>query len=197
MEHASLDKWEKEELDDRQIVRLAQSGDEKAVDCLIDRYLSMVQTQAKTLCPQGMEWEDLLQEGLIGLFQAVVRYDPSRESSFKTFASHCSQNRMLSAIERQGREKRSPKLPNVSLEQDPIPGGADHGSPEEIVIRQESLSHRRQQLSQLLTPFERQVLSQYLKGYSYQEIGKHINASSKGVDNALQRIRRKLRSLSW
>lgn len=184
---------------DEQAASLAQEGDGDAAALLIDRYLPVVGRQARAICPQGMEWEDLLQEGLIGLLYAVGRYDSGREASFKTFASRCALNQMLSAIEAQGREKRAPKQSAIPLEEEGrIPQGLPtQGDPEEIFIQRENLSRWKEQLSTLLSPFEQVALKQYLSGYSYQEIARSSHSSTKAVDNALQRVRRKLRTALW
>ena len=182
---------------DQEAAYLAQRGDEDAAAYLIAHYLPVLRRQARSICPVGMEWEDLLQEGLIGFLFAISRYDPQREAVFKTFASRCALNRMLTAMEAQGREKRAPKLPGFPLEEGERPIPSPGSDPEEIFIQRESLSRWREQLSTLLSPFEQAALKQYLSGYSYQEIALATNSTAKAVDNALQRVRRKLRTTLW
>ena len=182
---------------DQEAAYLAQRGDEDAAAYLIAHYLPVLRRQARSICPVGMEWEDLLQEGLIGFLFAISRYDPQREAAFKTFASRCALNRMLTAMEAQGREKRAPKLPGFPLEEGERPIPSPGSDPEEIFIEREFLSRWREQLSTLLSPFEQAALKQYLSGYSYQEIALATNSTAKAVDNALQRVRRKLRTTLW
>ena len=182
---------------DQEAAYLAQRGDDDAAAYLIAHYLPVLRRQARSICPVGMEWEDLLQEGLIGFLFAISRYDPQREAAFKTFASRCALNRMLTAMEAQGREKRATKLPGFPLEEGERPIPSPGSDPEEIFIQRESLSRWREQLSTLLSPFEQAALKQYLSGYSYQEIALATNSTAKAVDNALQRVRRKLRTTLW
>ena len=176
------------ELTDVETWTLAKSGDRDAEEQLIERYASLVRTIARPLFLSGGDSEDLIQEGMLGLLSAVRSFDPEG-ASFRTYAEHCIRNRMLSAIKKAGTLKNKPlndSIPIDSAENMPV----DHDV-EDVVIRREMISET-ESAAEGLSQFEKEVLSLYLGGMSYAEIAAETSKSVKSIDNAVQRIRRKL-----
>lgn len=163
---------------------------------LLERYLPMVHSRANAFRQRGVETDDLIQEGVIGLLYAIRAYDHKFGTSFETFAYVCITNRLRSAVATASR-----KLPIVSLDSCP-PWGENYwdttqeDDPQEIVINREQFGQWLQRVDTCLSGFEHQVIRYYLGGYSYQEIAQLLQSTIKAVDNALQRARRKLRKLS-
>ncbi len=174
-------------LSDEDLCLRATQGDAGADEALILRYGRVVRACARPLFLVGGDSEDLIQEGMLGLLDAIRQFDPQRDASFHTFAEVCVRNRLRSAVRADARSKNQPLNFSVSLDEaegeSPIPL-----SPEEMMIDQESRQERLARLS----PFESQVLSLYLTGVSYEDIAQRLQKSAKSVDNAVQRIRRKL-----
>ncbi|WMJ84399.1 sigma-70 family RNA polymerase sigma factor [Oscillospiraceae bacterium LTW-04] len=176
---------------------IAQSTITKAAgeNGLLERYLPMVHSRANAFRQKGVETDDLIQEGVIGLLHAIRAYDHKYGASFETFAYVCITNRLRSAVATASR-----KLPIVSLESCP-PWGENYWKttqeedPQEIVINREQLGQWLHRVDTCLSGFEHQVIRYYLGGYSYQEIARLLQSTTKAVDNALQRTRRKLRRL--
>lgn len=147
----------------------------------------------------GGEKEDLIQEGMIGLFKAVRDYRPQKNASFSTFANLCVERQMYKAIEMSARQKHKPLNSYISLSEEdgPLKDTEDvlQQNPETIVIGRENASHLMEHIKEALSPFENQVLEAYLKGMDYVQIAELMGKSPKSIDNALQRIRNKLQSL--
>ena len=188
---------------DEALVALAQSGDETASDELIARFAPVVRYLARPYFLAGGDAEDLVQEGMIGLVKACRSFDAARETSFKTYASACIKSKLLSALRNAHRKKHDPLNQYISLEApffDSYPEQAASlearlgtaGDPAEHVIGNEALEELSQTLNGILSGFEAKTLALYLKGRSYQEISKITSKPQKSVDNAVQRIRRKL-----
>lgn len=174
-------------LSDEDLCLLAAKGDAEAEEALILRYGRVVRVCARPLFLVGGDSEDLIQEGMLGLLDAIRQFDPQRDASFRTFAEVCVRNRLRSAVRADARSKNQPLNFSVSL--DEAEGESTLPlSPEEMMIDQESRQERLARLS----PFENQVLSLYLTGASYEDIAQRLQRSAKSVDNAVQRIRRKL-----
>lgn len=167
---------------------LAVHGDAQAEESLIARYHRTVRACARPLFLAGGDHEDLLQEGLLGLLSAIRRYDPAA-GPFKPFAEVCIRARLRSAVRAAGREKH--KILNTSV---PLTGVEEtlRHDPEALLIEREGARERVDQLKDQLSPFESQVLHCYLNGLSYHEIAKATDKPPKSVDNAVQRIRKKL-----
>lgn len=188
------------DLSDNELVRCAAEGDRAAEEALAERYLPLVNACAKPLRLCGGEGKDLSQEGVFGLLSAIRSYDPSNGASFHTFAEHCIRMRLLSAVKSASRLKHFPLNDSMSLEQlseesDPRLSAvmeAFHRNPEDMVLARENKEELYQALSDCLSKYEKKVFSLYLKGQSYQEIGARLGKDVKSVDNAVQRIRRKL-----
>ena len=187
-------------LSDIDLQRLAVTGDREAEEILAARYMYLVRACARPLFLAGGDSEDLIQEGTFGLVSAIRQYSTECETSFKTFAEHCIRMRLYSAIKSASRLKHFPLNDGVSFEQ----LSEDHRaqlsavpevfrrSPEELVLARESKEELYTAFSQCLSTFENRVLDLYLDGLSYREIGQRLNKDPKAVDNAVQRIRRKL-----
>lgn len=182
-----------EEMPDELLQRMAAAGDRQAEETLILRYSHVVRSRARALFLVGGDSEDLIQEGLLGLLDAVREFDPQRDASFATFAQVCIRNRLRSALRRANRGKHLPLNSSLSWESDEIERRlAAPPSPEELVIAQEERDEGLERIKQDLSPLERKVLDRYLDGLSYQEIALAVGRDVKSVDNAVQRIRRKL-----
>lgn len=190
-----------EALKDEELVSLSRAGNHSAEEALILRYTSFVRSFARPYFLAGGDSEDLIQEGMIGVIKAISGFDISGTVSFKTFAAMCIRNRIYSAIRHSMRDKNRP-LNNYI----PIGGEEDESvaalspdktvDPAEQIIGEESYRELLDAAEKLLSGFERQVLSLYLKGLSYAEISKSVGKPQKSVDNAISRMRRKFAQYS-
>ena len=187
-------------LSDSQLQQLSASGDRTAEDALVSRYMQLVRACSRPFFLAGGESEDLIQEGMIGLISAVRQYDPQNGASFRTFAEICIKKRILSAIRSASRLKHFPLNDGVSLEQLsedtslPFAAISDYiqPSPEELVLARESKEELYSAFRDRLSRLEIKVLDLYLDGLSYQNIAQRLGKDAKAVDNAVQRIRRKM-----
>ncbi len=185
-------------LTDEELVKLSREGQNDAMAALISRYLPLVRHKARGLYGPGLEQDDLVQEGLIGLLKAIRGYDAGREAGFATFATLCITGRMMSAVRAALSPKHSPLRDYMSIspqegeEKLLIPAQDD---PESYIIGKEDTEALRRKIATLLSLFEQDTLRLYFQGHSYREISKLLHSSPKAVDNALQRVRRKLRSV--
>ena len=172
-----------------QVIQEAKEGNEAAVAAVLAALMPHLRHVAmQGACP-GLEQEDALQEGIIGLFSAVRTYEPDRGAEFETYASACIQNAVAAAQRAAGRKKHAPLNNSLPLDEDhPAPG------PEELTIRKEQMQATLDAISSRLSSFEREVLDRFLDGDSYQQIAKELGRTEKSVENALFRLRRKLRS---
>ena len=186
-----------ENLEDEELILRYRGGDEAVLDYLLDKYKNLVRSRARALFLAGGETDDLIQEGMIGLFKAVRDYETDKGTPFHAFASLCVERQLLSAVQNSNRKKHSPLNSSVSLDADPeneiwtIMRAEDN--PEEILIDRENEEVLKGKIREFLSPLENRVLALYLEGYSYADIGEKLNKSSKSVDNALSRIRVKIR----
>ena len=179
---------------------LAAAGDRDAEETLATRYMYLVRACARPMFLAGGDSEDLIQEGTFGLVSAIRQFSPECDASFKTFAEHCIRMRLYSAIKSASRLKHFPLNDGVSFEQlsedprAPLSAVSEifRRSPEDLVLARESKEELYTTFSQCLSKFEKRVLDLYLDGLSYREIGERLNKEAKAVDNAVQRIRRKL-----
>ena len=171
-----------------QLVTLSRAGDEQALAALIARQMPAIRAAAaRAVCP-GLDFDDAVQEGLIGLFHAVGSFDPAREASFSTYANTCIRNAVLDAAKAAQRRQHAPLNTSVPLEeQQPAPG------PEETVLADEGYASTLHEIETRLSPLERRVLGLYLAGETYSAIARRLDVTEKAVDNALQRVRAKLR----
>lgn len=182
-----------ENAEDEALLAAARGGDREAEEALIMRYTRLVRVCARPLFLAGGDSEDLVQEGLMGLLDAIREFDRRRDAGFSTFAQVCVRNRLRSAVRSAAREKHRALNAAVPWEgQEAQEGAPAPDNPEDMVIAQEAWREEVQRLGRELSPFEREVLGQYLDGFTYQEIARATGKSTKAVDNAVQRIRRKL-----
>ena len=187
-------------MSDEEVVSLCQSGDEDALNHIIARYRNCVYSKANTYFLAGAEKEDLVQEGMIGLYKAVQEYKPDGASSFKSFAYLCVSRQILTAVKAAGRKKHLPLNSYVSLSETggELDGEETHSisieekNPEDIVIGQESQSLLEVKVNAVLSKLELQVFMYYSEGLSYTEISALVGKPVKSIDNALCRIKKKL-----
>lgn len=187
---------------DEVLAGLAQAGDREAEDILIRRYVEMIRGKAHLYFIVGADSEDVIQEGMIGLFKAIHDYSGNREATFKTFAELCINRQILTAVKTASRRKHQPLNDSVSLSTpvDETGGGTleeslggDMASNPEVVFMENTLSSLlTDENSTLFSSMERRVLKEYLAGRKYPEIAQSLGKSYKAVDNAMQRIRRKI-----
>jgi len=190
-----VSEWNEEwsSFSDAELVRLYREGNENAFRQLVNRYFLIVKKMAADYAVQGAETEDLTQEGLIALHQAVQRYDESAGAGFKTFADVCIRNRMRSVIRREFTQKSRANRHTSSIEDAGEMPSALDDNPEDAIIGKENLRQLEEYLRDHLTPAENNVLSCYLSGMSYDAIAKKLGISRKSCDNAMQRVRKKLK----
>lgn len=182
-----------EELPDQTLQKMARDGDRAAEETLILRYSRTVRSCARPLFLAGGDSEDLTQEGFLGLLDAIREYRPDRDAAFATFAQVCIRNRLRSAVRSAGREKHAVLNAALSWERDHVePAVAAPLGPEELLIAREDWAEELGRLEANLSPLEREILEHYLRGLSYREIAQATHRSAKSVDNAVQRIRKKL-----
>ena len=190
-----------EPTDEALLARIRQ-GDEEAERLLYERYKQLVRSRAHSYFLIGADHEDLVQEGMLGLYKAVCEYDENKAASFKSFAELCVTRRILSAIKRATRKKHGPLNNYVSLNRPEMTDGdltlldtvrsLRVADPEDVVIGRENFEQIVQYLEKTLSPMERRVLSLYLDGLSYPQIALCIGKPLKSVDNAMQRVKHKL-----
>lgn len=193
--------------DEELIVRL-RDGEENITDFIMDKYKNLVKNKAKSMYILGADNDDLIQEGMIGLFKAVRDYDSGRDASFFTFADLCISRQMYTAVQASGRQKHAPLNTYISLYSnvsgEEYTGGEEaqllnvlvsHAelSPEEMLIDKENVENLERTIQRELSSFEKQVLDLYMTGMSYVQIAKVLGKDEKSADNALQRIKGKLK----
>lgn len=191
------------ELSDEEVIGLIHGGNTDALDYLIKKYKSFVWLKGRSYFIVGGDREDVMQEGMIGLYKAVRDYNPGKRSSFRGFAELCITRQIITAIKTATRQKHIPLNSSISLDRpmyaedsertmlEMLPGPSLE-DPVDLMIYQEGYRHMRGEVQRVLSRLERQVLALYLDGQTYQEISVQLNRQVKSVDNALQRIKRKL-----
>ena len=179
----------KSEYSDEELCRLTASGDRDAEEILVKRYLRMVRVCARPYFLAGGDSEDLIQEATFGLLKAIREFDIGHDAKFKTFAEVCIRNRIRSAVATASRSKHAPLNDSVPFEPPMMGSGA---SPEELYICREEETERLVWLDQKLSPLEWRIIALFLHGLSYREISEQVGRPIKSVDNAIQRIRRKV-----
>ncbi len=192
--------------DEELIVRL-RDGEKQITDYIMDKYKNLVRSKAGSMFILGADRDDLIQEGMIGLFKAIRDYDCGRDASFFTFAELCISRQMYSAVQAAGRMKHIPLNSYISLyggstgpgeeeENGVLPVLADNGlNPEDLVIDKENVEYLEKQIEQELSAFEKQVLDLHLTGMSYSQIARVLGRDEKSTDNALQRIKGKIKKM--
>lgn len=189
---------------DEDLIRRSRKGDEAASNELMSRYKAVVRNRASSYFMAGADQEDLIQEGMIGVFKAIRDYDEKKGASFRTFAELCIQRQIISAVKGASRMKHAPLNESVSLNR-PVSDGDDGAgpleelladeidtNPEKMLLLREDMSYISQNLDDILSTLELQVWKMYVNGCSYREIAEKLDKTSKGVDSAIQRAKKKL-----
>lgn len=191
------------EKSEEELVALSQQGDHEATNLLLEKYKPMVRGKANTLFLMGADAEDLIQEGMIGLFLALREYDSKREASFRTFANICVAGQMHHAITAASRDKHKPLNKALSLDVEQYGGegdtleeflmGMDEKDPENLYIDQENVASLMARIRGVLSKLEWEVFTLYINGENYRSIAQKLGKSDKSVDNALNRIKKKVK----
>ena len=186
-----------EDLSDETLCRLAAEGRREAEEILVTRYQRLVRTCARPFFLIGGDSEDLIQEGMLGLLAAIRGFQSGKETSFRTYAEICVRSRLYAAVRAAQRDKHFPLNHSVSFETPLFDGTnaylfSSEESPEDVIIGREELRERLAALKGQLSELEANILPLYLNGLSCGEIAKQVDRSQKSVDNAIQRIRRKM-----
>lgn len=192
-----------EDMTDEDVVCEAINGDHEALEHVINKYKNFVKSKARSYFLIGADREDIIQEGMIGLYKAIRDFNPDKLSSFRAFAELCITRQIITAIKTATRQKHIPLNSYVSLNKPiydedsdrtllDVLSGVKVTDPEELVISQEEYEDIEGKMGEILSKLEWQVLMSYLGGKSYQEIAKDLKRHVKSIDNALQRVKRKL-----
>ena len=192
-----------ENLTDEQLVRIAQSGDDEALEAILSRYKNLVYSKSKPYFLAGADDDDIIQEGFIGLYKAVKDFDADRFPFFKVFAGVCVTRHIITAVKAASRKKHQPLNSYVSLDKNTYDDDSDTTlldvmafnelqDPEAILIDRERVDGMEYKINKVLSKLETEVLVCYLEGLSYSEIAAKLGKDTKAVDNAIQRIKKKL-----
>ena len=191
------------DISDEDIIEMIKSGDKQALEYLINKYKELVNMKVTKYFIIGAEKDDIVQEGLIGLFKAIKNYSNNKQNSFKTFANLCIERQLITAIKTSNRQKHSPLNSYLSLNIAAYDNDEQEGSlmevfnsnliedPLDTVTKKEYFQKLESTIDESLSDFEKQVLHRYLNGESYVKIAEKLNTQVKSVDNAIQRIRKK------
>lgn len=192
-----------ESLIDEDLVELSAAGDKNATECILARYKNLVRSKARMYFLVGADKEDIIQEGMIGLFKAIRDFDRDRLASFKGFAELCVKRQILTAVKTATRQKHMPLNTYVSLSNPLIDGESEgmleeilsdkiEADPERLFISKENAAFINDKIKEVLSDLEKKVLMFYLEGKSYQEIAAILSKPQKSIDNALQRVKKKM-----
>ena len=190
-------------MEDEQLVPLSREGNDRATEELFDRYKNYVRARARSYFLIGADREDIIQEGMIGLYKAIRDYRQEKQVTFRAFAEICITRQMITAVKTATRQKHIPLNSYVSLNKPVFDDDSDRTlidmiaagknvNPEELLIGQEEYAAIESSMGTVLSDLERQVLALYLAGKSYQQIAETVGRNEKSIDNALQRVKRKL-----
>ncbi len=192
---------------DEELVEHIRQKNDLAIDFLMNKYKLLVEKKAKTYFLMGASKEDIIQEGMIGLFKAIRDYNPNKEASFFSFADLCITRQMITAVKAATRQKHMPLNTYVSLNKPSYQDDEDRpelmdsvsnekiSNPEELLIGRENLHIIEHELAKKLSNFEKEVLQLYIDGTSYTEVAAIMNKPIKSIDNALQRIKKKVEKI--
>ena len=191
------------DITDEELVNIAQNGNDYATELIIGKYKNLVKAKSRTYFLIGADKEDIVQEGMIGLFKAIRDFKDNKQCSFKAFAEMCVTRQIITAIKTATRQKHIPLNSYISLNKPMYDEESEHTlldtivenkkfDPEEIMITKESFSSIEEKMNDTLSKLEWNVLSLYLEGKSYNEIATLLNKCEKSIDNALQRIKKKV-----
>ncbi len=193
-----------ENLTDEELVELSVTGDKSATEYIFDKYKNFVKAVVRMYFLVGADRDDVVQEGMIGLFKAIRDFDETKQTSFKSFAEMCVKRQVLTAIKNATRQKHIPLNSYISLSKSSYDDENSEGTlldtltdkesadPEELFIGKENIEILGEKIDENLSKLEKEVLNMYLKGISYQEIAKIMKRTPKSIDNALQRVKKKL-----
>ena len=191
-----------QKMDDEEIIKLINLGDNNALDFIMNKYKEVVNIKVSKYFIIGAEKEDIVQEGMIGLYKAIKSFDPEKENSFKTFANLCIERQLITAIKSSNRQKHMPLNSYLSLnmsayedeEAETVMDVFDSNlieDPLDTITKKEYYSAIESAIDKSLSDFEKKVLNRFAKGESYVQIADRLNTPVKSVDNAIQRIRKK------
>lgn len=196
-----MDSYEK--MTDEELIEALRKGENEIIDYLMNKYKNLVRKKAKALYLIGGDTDDLIQEGMIGLFKAVRDYRDDKESSFYHFADLCIARQLYTAVEASQRKKHAPLNSYIPLYADSgdsdewnlenALSSMDELNPEKMVIHQENLKAFQKKVSDSLSSMEKEVLTYYLQGFDYVQIAEAMGKEPKAIDNALQRLKKKLK----
>lgn len=198
-----IEQMKLEHLTDEEIADMAKYGNIEALEYLINKYKNFVRAKARTYFLIGADREDIIQEGMIGLYKAIRDYRCDRQASFRAFAEICVTRQIITAIKTATRQKHIPLNSYISLNKPVFDEESERtlgevvttdkaSNPEDLFINQENLLDIESTMHRILSPLEQEVVALYLEGKSYVEIAQQLNRHVKSVDNALQRVKRKL-----
>lgn len=190
------------DMSDEDLINVIKSGDKSALEFLISKYKELVNMKVSKFFMIGAEKEDIVQEGLIGLFKAVKSYNPEKQNSFKTFANLCIERQLITAIKSSNRQKHMPLNSYLSLNTTAYEEDEDSSllevfdahqmeDPLDTITKKEYYQTVENAIDKSLSDFEKQVLNRYMQGESYVQIAEKLDAPVKSIDNAIQRIRKK------
>ena len=198
----SINEYDK--MTDEEIIKEIRKGDKQALTYLMNKYKEIVNLKVGKYFMVGAEKEDIIQEGLIGLFKAIKTYNAEKNNTFKTFANMCIERQLITAIKSSNRQKHMPLNSYLSLNMSAYDNEEENGAelmdtfdsktiedPLETIINKEYYDEIEKSIDKTLSQFEKQVLDRYMKGESYVTIAKRLDSPVKSVDNAIQRIRKK------
>jgi len=189
--------------EDKKYILKIKDGDENALNKIMEKYKNFVYAKAKTFFIVGAEQEDIIQEGMIGLFKAIKGYDFDKDVSFSSFAELCIRRQIISAIKASTRQKHIPLNSYLSLNKSTFDEDTDREvieqldldtvpDPLDTITKKETYQNIELKMSEILSDFEQQVFNEYLNGETYVNIASKLNSHAKAVDNAIQRIKRKV-----
>jgi len=198
----SINENEYAQMTDEKLIENIKQEDKKALDCLIERYNDVVSMKANRFFMVGAEKEDMIQEGMIGLYKAVKSFNTEKQNSFKTFANMCIERQLITAVKNSNRQKHIPLNSSISLNAAAYDDNEDMdkmdvldvktlNDPSDIIADREYFENIENKIKENLSDFELKVLYEYEKGKTYAAIAEKLNAKIKSVDTAIQRIRKK------
>ncbi len=197
------------EISDEKLIEILKAGDDEVMDYLLDKYKNLVRKNAKAMFMLGGDSDDLIQEGMIGLYKAIRGYNSDKDASFYSFADLCITRQIYSAIRKANRKKHMPLNDYISIyadtESDTMKNSdkklldrisdLSRDNPESLIISRENVKTIEEQLEKNLSVFEQEVIDLYISGNSYIQIAEILDKSPKSIDNALQRIKAKMRKI--
>lgn len=203
MPHTKKKKIDYTVMEDEEVLSYVHSGCKLGMEHLIEKYKPLVRAKARSYFLVGADKEDIVQEGMIGLFKAVRDYKDDKSIPFRVFAEMCITRQIITAVKTATRQKHIPLNSYVSLNRKVFDEESDKflieiiqevsvANPEELFINKEQFTVIESRVMELLSPFEKEVLAKYLAGVTYQDIARQLNKPVKSIDNALQRLKKKI-----